>query len=86
MQRPSRETMDLKEYLQGQLRENMSQLQSKRGGPVLGRCWAQGNVPSLSGEFTSLVLAPHSYLYTASTSGLADAQLAPSVGKAGVQL
>lgn len=49
--------MDLKENLQGQLRADVSQLQSKRGGLVLEQCWAQGNMPSLPGEFTSLVLA-----------------------------
>lgn len=51
--------MDLKEYLQGRLWADVSQLQSKRGGLVLEQCGAQGNKPSLSGEFTSLVLALH---------------------------
>lgn len=53
------EMMDLKEYPQGQLRADVSQLQSKTGRRALEQCWAQGNMPSLPGEFTSLVLALH---------------------------
>jgi len=46
MQRTGTQMMDLKEYLQGQVGADVSQLQSKRDGPVSEQCRAQGNMPA----------------------------------------